>query len=183
MIIRRMAAALGAAGLLLLPATAARADGPSDQDVEFLRAAHQSNLAEIAAGRIAFQKTTDPAVKKIAGNLMRDHIYMDADLTAIARSMRISLPDAPTEEQQALARRYQIAGADTFDEYFISTQLAGHREVHEMAADQVANGSVEAVQDLAEKAVPVITRHQQELRAAAAAEGMAGYVDAGGRTH
>ncbi|BCJ41843.1 hypothetical protein GCM10010168_75310 [Actinoplanes ianthinogenes] len=181
MIFRRMTVALGAAGLLLLPAVAAQAAGSSDRDIDFLRAAHQANLAEIAGGRIAFQKTADPAVKKIAADLMRDHIFMDADLSATARKLRISLPMTPTAEQQALARRYEAAGTDTFDEYYISTQLAAHREAHEMAAAQAEQGDQEAVTDLAEKAVPIISRHQQELRQAAEAKGIAGYAGAGGR--
>jgi putative membrane protein len=178
---RRIAATLGMTGLLLLPAAGAQAARPSDQDVAFLRAAHQVNLAEIAAGRIAFQKTTDPEVKKLAGKFMHDHIFMDADLTGIARELHVMLPDTPTAEQQALAKRYQAAGADTFDEYYISTQLAAHREAHQLAAAQAENGAIESVKGLAAKALPIIAHHQEELRAEAEAEGYAGYIAVGGR--
>lgn len=212
MLFSRIPAVLGVAGLLALPATAARAVTPdrvpsadqsvvtaqsagadraaiaaragntaSGQDSDFLKAAHQVNLAEIATGRIAWGKTADPRVKKLAGTLMVDHIRMDSDLYQVARRLRVVLPDAPDSEQQALANRYQAAGADTFDEYYISTQLAGHRAALKMVTEQAEQGDDPAVKRLAAKAAPIITRHQVMLRDAAAAEGIAGYAGAGGR--
>ncbi|GIF13040.1 DUF4142 domain-containing protein [Actinoplanes teichomyceticus] len=181
MLFRRIPAALGIAGLLCLPATAAQAAEPSEQDAAFLRAAHQANLAEITAGRIAWQKTTDPTVKKLAATFMRDHIHMDAELYLTARRLRVVLPNAPTPEQQALARRYEVAGADTFDEYYIATQLAAHRATIQAAQTQVEEGDDPAVRALARRATQTIAHHQVQLRAAAEAEGMAGYVETGGR--
>jgi putative membrane protein len=180
MLFRRIPAALGIAGLLVLPATAAQAE-TSEQDAAFLKSAHQVNLAEIAASRIAWAKTEDPAVKRLAGAFMIDHIRMDSDLYRTARKLRVSLPDSPTLEQQALAKRYLAAGADTFDEYYIATQLAGHRAVVRMVAAQADEGNDSSVRELAAKAAPVIAHHQHMLRELAAAEGMAGYAGAGGR--
>ncbi|MFI1994345.1 DUF4142 domain-containing protein [Actinoplanes sp. NPDC020271] len=197
MFLRRISTAASLAGLLILPAAAAQAgpsvrpadaavaapaqDEPSAQDAAFLKAAHQGNLAEIAAGRIAWTTSKDPTVKALAATLMRDHIHMDADLYQTARHLRVFLPDAPTDEQRALAKRYEAAGADTFDEYFISTQLAEHREALKMVAEQVSDGSEQSVKDLAAAAEPVIAHHRQLLRDAAEAKGIAGYAGAGGR--
>jgi putative membrane protein len=180
MLLRRIPVAVGVAGLLALPAAPAQA-GPSPQDADYLKAAHQVNLAEIAAGRIAWTTTHDPTVKGVAAALMRDHIRLDADLYQTARQLRVYLPAAPTPEQQALVKRYEAAGADTFDEYFISTQLAAHRTALKMTAEQAEKGSEESVKDLAARAEPVIAHHRTMLRDAAEAEGLAGYVDTGGR--
>ncbi|BCY13905.1 DUF4142 domain-containing protein [Actinoplanes sp. L3-i22] len=180
MLLRRISAAVGVAGLLALPAAPAQAE-PSQPDADYLKAAHQVNLAEITMGRIAWTTSSDPTVKTLAAALMRDHIHLDADLYQTARQLRVYLPAAPTPEQQALAKRYQAAGADTFDEYFITTQLAAHRAALKMTAERAANGSEETVKELAAKAEPIIARHQTMLRDAARAEGLAGYVDAGGR--
>ncbi|AEV87583.1 hypothetical protein ACWT_6571 [Actinoplanes sp. SE50] len=180
MLFRRIPAMLGLAGLLVLPATAAQA-AASESDAAFLKAAHQVNLAEIAAGRIAWTKTTDPTVKELAATFLRDHIRMDADLYLTARELRVFLPADPTEEQQALAHRYEVAGTDTFDEYYITTQLAGHRAALRLASDEAANGSDESVKALAAKAVPVIRHHAEQLRDAAVAAGLAGYLGGGGR--
>lgn len=180
MFLRRIATVLAAAGLLAVPASAAYAE-PTDQDAEFLRAAHQANLAEIAGGRIAWQKTTDETVKDLAATFMRDHIRLDADLTIAARQLSVSLPQQPNEEQQALAARYRAAGPETFDEYFISTQLEAHRTALRLAEEQIQNGTDPLVKELAEKATPVIAQHHEMLVAAAADEDMPGYTKAGAR--
>ena len=181
MLLRRMLAALGAAGSLLLLPTPAQAAEPTPEDVAFLHAAHQTNVAEIAAGRLAWRKTTSPEVKAAAAAFMVDHIKMDFELYQTARTLQIRLPELATEEQRALQRRYEIAGADTFDEYFISTQLAGHRKTRAMLSAQIEEGDDPRVKALAHKAAPIIAKHHHLLRVAAEAEGIAGYAGMGGR--
>ncbi|MEU4622157.1 DUF4142 domain-containing protein [Actinoplanes sp. NPDC023801] len=173
--------AVGMAGILLVAAAPAPAAASTTQDVAFAQAAHQNNLAEVAAGKVAFRKSKDPVVKELAATFMRDHIRMDAELARTARKLEIHLPATPSDEQQALVRRYEAAGADTFDEYYISTQLVAHREAHELAATQAEKGADPALRNLAEKATGVIDGHRDLLRAAAVSEGMAGYVEASGR--
>ncbi|MEU4562264.1 DUF4142 domain-containing protein [Actinoplanes sp. NPDC023936] len=203
MLFRRIATTLGLAGALLAPAASAPAapapatSGPaasnpatsrpaavpavSQRDAAFLMAAHQVNLAEIAAGRLAWFKTTDKGVKELAGMFMGDHIRLDAALYNVARQLRVYLPDKPNAEQQALAARYEAAGADTFDEYFISTQLAAHREALAMIEAAAEESDARTVRRLAEDAIPVVEKHRDHLRQAAAAANMVGYADAGGR--
>lgn len=182
MLSRRIAATVGMAGFLILPVTPAQAAEPSPQDVSFVRAAHQANLAEIAAGQIAWKKSTDPQVKNLAATFMRNHIHMNADLYTAARKLRIFLPDKPTEEQQALTKRYEAAPAATFDEYYISTQLTAHREAQKLATTQVDKGREPAVKELAEQASSIIAGHQELLRKAAVSEGIASYAGSTGRS-
>ena len=206
---RRIVTALGVAGLLVSPAPAwasepapgdvapapasgvsvapastsgvAVAAALSEQDVTFIQAAHQTNLAEITAGRIAWLKTTDPQVKDLAATFMRDHIHLDAALYLTARNLGIRLPSEPNAEQKALTARYEAAGEDTFDDYYITTQLAGHREAVAMLQKQIAEGEDPAIKDLAAKATPVVEGHVQLLRDTAADEGVVGYTGGGGR--
>ena len=181
MLMRRIAVALGVTAVAVLPAPAARADEPPALDAAFVQAAYQSNLAEIQGGRVAWQKTTDPAVKDLAASLMRDHIHMNADLYQVARDLRIVLPKEPSAEQQALTGRYQAAGADTFDEYFVSTQLAAHREASQLVSGQIDDGNQPLITNFAEAAAPIIERHQDVLRDLAGAEGIPGYGTGAGR--
>ncbi|MDI6101615.1 DUF4142 domain-containing protein [Actinoplanes sp. NEAU-A12] len=168
----RIAAALGLAGSLALGAVPAQAaPAPTPRDVAFVHAAHQGNLAEIAAGQVAWKKTTDPVVKNLAATFMRNHIHMDAKLYLTARDLGIRLPNSPTAAQQALTERYAAAAAETFDDYYISTQLTAHRHAHKLIKEQLAGGADPAVKDLAEQAVPIIAEHRKLLREAAAQTG------------
>ncbi|MEV0899537.1 DUF4142 domain-containing protein [Actinoplanes sp. NPDC049802] len=167
MLLRRIAAAIGAAALVGLPATAAQAE-PSEQDTAFLRAAHQIHNAEVEQGRIAWVKTGDAEVKKLAATLMRDHIHLNAALAEAARKLKVRLPDTATAEQTALAGRYAAAGKGAIDDLFIDTQLTVSRETGRLVATQLAEGSDPLVRSVAEKAAAVLAEHQRLLRAAAA---------------
>src|SRR5690349_24279135 len=106
MSIRRVAAVLSVAGLLLVPATAAQA-APSDQDAAYLKAAHQSNLAEISGGKLAQQKGQSQQVKDLGARFVADHTKLDAAVQQTASQLGVDLPAAPNEKQQALAAKYQ----------------------------------------------------------------------------
>lgn len=71
---------LAAVMLAVSPAAAA----PSEQDEAWMVSAHQSNLAEIAAGTAAQEHATTEAVQDMGARLIEDHQALDADLTAAA---------------------------------------------------------------------------------------------------
>jgi putative membrane protein len=114
-LLTRMAVAVGAAAaFVLLPATAASA-APSDQDTAFLQAAHQSNLAEIAGGKIAQQKGQSQEVKDLGARFIEDHTRLDSALQDTAEALGVELPSAPNAEQRALAQRYEATDGADFD--------------------------------------------------------------------
>ncbi|MEV6491452.1 DUF4142 domain-containing protein [Actinoplanes sp. NPDC051633] len=166
MMIRRAAAALGVVGLFLLPATAANA-APSDQDTTYLKAAHQSNLAEIAGGKLAQQKGDSQQVKDLGARFVADHTKLDAALTDLASSLDVDLPSAPNAEQQALAARYRAASGDDFDALFVSTQMTAHMKAMALGKKELADGSDSKVKGAAENAAPVIAAHHELLDNAA----------------
>ncbi|GAA3952419.1 hypothetical protein Aau02nite_04140 [Amorphoplanes auranticolor] len=166
MFIRRAAAVAGVAALLLLPATAAVA-APSDQDTTFLRAAHQSNLAEIATGKLAQQKGASEQVKDLGARWVADHTKLDATLTDTAEALGVDLPDAPNAEQRALARRYEAVSGRDFDALWIPTQMDAHMKAMRLGEKEVAEGSDAQVKKLAQDSAPVVAAHHELLEDAA----------------
>jgi putative membrane protein len=136
----------------------------SEQDAAFLRAAHQTNLAEIAGGGIAQQKGS-ASVRQLGALFVRDHTALDADLTRTARALGVTLPDTPTRAQLELAKRYQAAPAGTFDRLFLRTQRAAHQEALAAGATEAARGENADVKQLATAADPVVRRHLAAIRA------------------
>ena len=178
------AAALGVA---LLPATVALAPSvavaapsaphaaaaPSSQDADFLRAAHQSNLAEIAGGRIAERKGATAVVRALGARFVRDHTALDAAVIKTAAELRIVLPDAPNPEQQELARSYEAAAPAAFDALFVTTQIVAHHKAMELGRTEIAKGSDQRVKQVAVDAAPVIATHHVALAEAKTALGLA----------
>src|SRR4051794_13200305 len=73
---------------------------PSSQDIQWLVAAHQSNLAEIAAGTSAQSRATTDEVRRLGAMFVTMHTQLDTDLTAAAAQLGVQLPTTPNSAQQ-----------------------------------------------------------------------------------
>lgn len=175
---RTLAVLAAAAGALLLavgPATAA----PSEQDQEWMVVAHQGNLAEIAAGQAALQQATTDVVRQHGQMLVDDHTQLDADLTAAAEQLGVTLPSEPTEEQQQTLASVKAQSGEAFDTAWVESQIASHRATIAAGEEELAQGSEQSVKDLASAAAPVVQEHLDALLATAQDLGVPTGVPAG----
>ena len=158
-------AAVGAlavsAAVLLTAAPAAAA--PSEQDQAWMVAAHQSNLAEIAAGTAAQENAVSEDVREMAAMLIADHQALDADLTAAAQQFGVQLPGEPSAEQQATLQQVLTNQGEAFDAAWIAAQIDGHRASLAAGQQEIASGSDPAAVALAQAAAPVVQGHLDHL--------------------
>jgi putative membrane protein len=169
------AAVLGAVTLTAAPALAA----PSQQDVTWMQAAHQSNLAEIAAGNAAQQQATTPEVKQLGAMFVQHHTQLDTALTQAAQQLQVQLPAAPTPEQQQQLAAVQAKQGMAFDTAWIAQQIGSHVTTLAITQTEVKSGSDPAVVAQAQAATPVVTQHLDQLRSTATKYGVPTSVNGG----
>ncbi|ONK15079.1 DUF4142 domain-containing protein [Streptomyces sp. MP131-18] len=164
--VRTAAITLAALCLAGSPAGLAHAqDNVSAEDETFVTSAHQSNLAEIAAGQDAGENATTQCVKNVGAALVRDHTRLDEALTELADQFGIPLPDAPTEEQQRqLAEVRAEAGTPAYDEKWLLTQAAAHEATLALIDRELDAGTNADVKAAAEAARPVVEMHLEMVR-------------------
>ncbi|RBY85386.1 DUF4142 domain-containing protein [Blastococcus sp. TF02A-26] len=167
--------ALGAVLLSASPAAAA----PSDQDVAWMQAAHQSNLTEIAAGQAAQQMATDQRVRQLGQMFIDMHTQLDTQLTQAAQQIGVELPAEPSASQQQQLAAVQQNTGPAFDRAWVSQQLGSHQTTLAASQREVQNGSDPMVVQLAQASTPVVQQHLDELRALAGQYGLPTSVDAG----
>ncbi len=178
--LRRLALiGIAGAGLALTAAGAAGATStaaPNATDRAFLVGAHQSNLAEIAAGRVAQQKATTDVVRQHGEIFIRDHTRLDADVRRVASQLGVDLPDAPSPAQRAQLAAVSAKSGAAFDQAWLTQQLASHRASLALGTTELAQGSDPTVKGLASASAPVIKMHLSMLEQAT---GTPSSVDAG----
>lgn len=153
-----------AAAALVVPVAAASANS---QDDTWMVVAHQSNLAEIAAGKSAQANATRGDVKDLGKMLVTDHTKLDASLKKLASKQGLDLPSQPTASQRAaLATVKQNSGA-AYDAAWVRAQTTGHLQTRAATRKELANGGVPAVLAAAKTATPVVQHHIDELRSIA----------------
>ncbi len=168
---RAVAVAAAMTGALLLAAGPAAA-ALNAQDRTWLVAAHQSNLAEIAAGTSAQSRATTSDVKNLGAMFVRMHTELDNALKPVAQQLGVALPSTPTADQQAQLARVEANSGQAYDTAWIAQQIASHQATLAATQRELAGGSDPAVLQLARNATPVVQQHLTELRAAAAKYGV-----------
>jgi putative membrane protein len=154
--------ALTAAGVAGASTTAA----PNAQDRAFLVAAHQSNLAEIAAGKAAQQKATTSVVREHGQIFIRDHTRLDASLQAKAKTLGVTLPNAPSAAQRAQLAAVTAKSGAAFDTAWLNQQLASHRATLALGNTELATGSDPTAKGVATASAPVVKAHLAMLEQA-----------------
>ena len=152
--------ALGAVLFSASPAAAA----PSDQDVTWMQAAHQSNLTEIAAGNAAQQSATTPEVRELGAMFVQMHSQLDQQLTQAAQQLGVELPGEPSAEQQRQLAAVQQNSGQAFDTAWIAQQIASHSTSLAATQRELQNGSDPTVLELARTAAPAVEQHLASLR-------------------
>ena len=152
---------------------------PSAQDRAFLRAAHQSNLAEIAAGKAALRAATTDMVRRHGQQVLADHTRLDADLKTVAQRLGVSLPAEPGVAQTRQLAAVSARSGAAFDSAWIAQQIAGHEAARAAVEAEIAEGSDADVMTLARDAEPVVRTHLSMLRVAAGGSSSPTAVDAG----
>jgi putative membrane protein len=178
-LLRRSAtAAVAVVGALALAASPAAA-APSEQDTAWMVAAHQSNLAEIAAGTSAQENATTDDVRELGAMFVEMHTALDADLTAAATQLGVTLPDAPTPDQQAQLAAVEQNSGRAYDTAWIAQQIGSHTATLAATRTEIAEGSDQTVVALAQASAPVVEQHLAELRSAADEYGVPSAVPGG----
>ncbi|MEU8243978.1 DUF4142 domain-containing protein [Actinoplanes missouriensis] len=138
---------------------------PVSADADFLIAAHQGNLAQMAAGKIAKHQGASEPVRDLGRELATYHRKLDVTVRRTAARLEIRLPAEPNSEQQALIEQYRAASGADFDTLFLGSQLLAHERAIKLAQVVIDTGTEPSVEKLAGKALPVIQRHQQAIAA------------------
>ncbi|WP_051744494.1 DUF4142 domain-containing protein [Streptomyces yerevanensis] len=135
-------------------------------DRYFLRAAHQGNLAEIAAGWDARRHAATDCVKQAGAILATDHTQLDEHGRALADKLGVPLSGMLTATQrQELAAVKARAGTTEYDEAWLDSRRAAHKTALALIDQQLDSGSNPEVRAAARDARPVVARHLRMMRA------------------
>ncbi len=104
----------------------ALAKASADDDKTFLATAAQSDQNEIALSQVAEQKATNPAVKKYAAQMIKDHTKLTASMKPYAGQWGITPPTGPDSEHQTELTKLQGLSGSDFDKEYITQMAADH---------------------------------------------------------
>lgn len=141
-------------------------------DAQILAFASAANQGEIAEGKLAEKKATNPAVKKFAALMVADHTKMDADGKALATKLAIT-PDASKSDVTDLQKGGEKdlkdltdkkAGKD-FDEDYMGKQVDTHQKVLDKLNDASQSVKSPDLKNALSESIATVQGHLTQAKA------------------
>ena len=150
-------AALSSIAILALSVPASAA--VSSQDAAFVQAAAQGGMAEVAAGTLAEQRSTNSHVKAFATKMVGDHTKVNAQLAGIAKSKGVMLPSSLGPANMKMKGALESLHGTAFDTTYLQGQKAGHMKMETVMKTEIAKGSDPDLVSFAKTTLPAVEAH------------------------
>ena len=138
--------------------SASTALGPDD--AQFVKAAAEGGLYEVAVGRLAAEKASRPEVRSFGGMLAEHHKQANDKLKQLMSARGMAVPTSiPADKQTKIDQLSQLSGA-AFDRQFIDTVgVEDHRK--DIAAFEKASRGAGAddIRTFASETLPTLKSH------------------------
>lgn len=148
---------------------AALADSP---DASFYEHAAQGGIAEVEAGNLAKQKSSNQQVKDFGAMMVKDHTAANDKLKALADSKSISLPSTSSVRQMATKAKLEVLSGETFDKSYIKGQVKAHQNTIALFRKEIASGQDPDAKAFAKKTLPTVRSHLKAINAIASSAGV-----------
>lgn len=131
----------------------------TSDDAQFATKAADGGMAEVALGKLALSKTTNPQIKDFAQMMVTDHSKANNELDSIAKAKNITLPVAVSaEHQKKMDDLSQKTGTD-FDKAYVDAMVEGHKKTLTLMQDEAKNGKDVDLAAFASKTAVTVQTH------------------------
>jgi putative membrane protein len=136
----------------------------SKQDRQHLERLAQSDMAEIAAGKLAAEKAASPEVKKFGQHMVDEHSKMLEEGKKVAESKGVKPPANTDKKHQAAIKKLQGLSGEEFDKQFVAQMVKDHEDALKLAEKAAKDAKDPAIKAHAEKGAPHIKEHLADAR-------------------
>jgi putative membrane protein len=98
------------------------------EDMQFMKDAAQSGMAEVKMGELASSNAESQPVKDLAQKLVTDHGKINEELKQLATRKNVMLPDAVTEQQKTMLQHLSSLKGTEFDSAFKQHAVENHQK-------------------------------------------------------
>jgi putative membrane protein len=165
---------VGAAVGLTHSACAQASHHKGSADALFVKKAGAGGLTEVLLGNIAQQNGASQDVKDFGAKMVTDHTTINDNLKALAAKDSLTLPDKPTDDQQALIDKLGKESGKTFDNAYIHAMVKAHIGDKALFTAESANTKNPDLKQFADDSLTVIKEHLGMIQDIAGTHGLAG---------
>jgi len=153
--------------LVALPLIAVAADNP---DAKFYKAAAEGGIAEVEAGKLAQNKSSDSSVQDFGAMMVTDHSAANDKLKALAASKDLKLPTSSSVTQMATKAKLDVLLWKIFDSAYVKAMIKDHEAAVAMFKREIAQGQDPDAKAFATATLPTLQAHLKKIRSIAKTE-------------
>jgi len=132
-------------------------------DAKFAVDAANGGMTEIKLSELATTKATNAKVKEFAAMMITDHSKAGGELTAIAKTKNITMPDSVNaDSKKAIEDLSKKTGAD-FDKAYVDKMVADHKATVDMFEDASKKLKDADLKAFVDKTLPTIKGHLEHI--------------------
>jgi putative membrane protein len=150
------------------PASAATSSSASpasaNADQDFIANAAKGNRAEVTLGKMVASKTKDPSVRQFAQQMVKDHGAALNELTQLAQSKNITLPEGLPDDATALQSKLSSATGKALDKDYMDGMVDDHKKDVSEFQDASQNAKDPDVKQWATKTLPTLQAHLEKAQ-------------------
>ncbi len=134
---------------------------------DFATKAAISDMFEVAAAKVALERSTNKDVKAFAQMMVDAHTASTTGLKAAiaASGQTIDLPMALPQDRLDAIDDLKKADAKDFDKKYMDGQVDGHQAALDLMTRYAQDGTVPDIKDFATKTAPVVQTHLDKAKA------------------
>ena len=136
----------------------------SKQDMQALTRLAQADMAEIAAGKLAREKTSNAEVKKYGEHMVQEHSKMLEEGKKIAQSKGAKPPAGTDKKHQAALKKLQSLSGAEFDRAYMRQMVEDHQQVLQLAQKTAKETKDAELKAHIEKGTPHIKEHLEAAK-------------------
>jgi putative membrane protein len=126
----------------------------------FVKKAALDGMTEVEAGKIALDKSHDPAIRSFAERMVSDHGRANKELASLAKSKGLTAPTELDAEHKAMVNALGSKSGNDFDHAYAEHMQMDHSKA--IALFESARGSADTdLAQFAEKTLPTLKEHKQ----------------------
>ena len=135
-------------------------------DTQFAAKAAQGNMAEVALGKLATEKSQNDDVKKFGQMMVDDHSKAEQDLEGVASKNNWTLPKEVNAQQKAEQQRLEKLSGPAFDRAYVQMMVKDHiKDVAEFKKEAASTSANSDLKDFATRTSPTLDNHLTQAKA------------------
>jgi putative membrane protein len=143
-------------------------------DMSFYKSLAEGGIAEVRDGKLAQEKAKDPKIKDFGAMMVKDHSAANQELSALAQSKGIKLPEGPGIGADTTKAKLDVLSGETFDKSYVKGQVKAHRQTVDLLQKEISGGQDAQAKAFAQKVLPTVQSHLQAIEGIASGMGISG---------